>query len=151
MAATFKQIVGTPASLSYSGLSTLASGTYVKNTTPYDCTTNDPVDVVVEGTFATTNTPASNKQVLLFVQESIDGTNFRTGPESGTTTTREPNLRLLGVIPLTTASTTERGSFSIVQALGFVPAKFNIIVKNELGVALTSGTIQTAEISMQSV
>jgi hypothetical protein len=145
--ATIKQIVGTRTSLAYTGLAALASGTYVQNTTAYDCTANQPIDVIVEVDVATTNTPAGNKQVVAFIQESLDGTNYRSGPTSGTTTTREPNLKFLGVVPLTTASTTEIATFSIAQALGYVPAKFFIVLKNDLGVALTSGTAWTSEIS----
>ena len=147
--ATVKQIVGTRTSLAFtgSGLSTLASATYVENTTAYDCTVNQPLDVIVEVDVATTNTPAGNKQVVVFISESLDGTNYRSGPTSGTTTTREPNLKLLGVVPLTTASTTEISMFSILQALGYVPGKFFIVIKNDLGVALTSGTVWTSEIS----
>lgn len=150
MTTTNKFIVGTRTSLAFSGsaLSTLASGTYVANTTAYDCTTNQPPDIVVEVDVATTNTPSGNKQVVVFIQESLDGTNYRSGPTSGTTTTREGNLKLLGPpIPLTTASTTEIATFSVFAALGYVPAKFFIVVKNDLGVALTSGTVWTSEIS----
>lgn len=147
--AIVKQIVGTRTSLPFTStsLSTLTSGTYVQNTTAYDCSTNQPLDVIIELDVATTNTPSGNKQVVVFLQESLDGTNYRSGPTSGTTTTREPNLLLLGVIPLTTASTTEIGTFSILQALGYVPMKFFIVVKNDLGVSLTSGTAFTSEIS----
>jgi len=147
--ATIKQIVGTRTSLAFTGsaLSTLASATYVQNTTAYDCTTNQPIDVVVEVDAATTNTPSGNKQLVVFVQESLDGTNYRSGPTSGTTTTREPNLRFIGTLPITTASTTEIGTFSIGLALGYVPTKFFIVIKNDLGVALTSGTAWTSEIS----
>jgi hypothetical protein len=147
---TVKQIVGSRTSLAYNStdLSTLASATYVQNTTAYDCTTNQPIDVIVEVDVATTNTPASLKQVQVFIRESLDGTNYRSGPTSGTTTTREPNLRSMGPpIPLTTASTTEIGLFSVKDALGYVPAKFFIVIKNEVGVALTSGTVFTSEIS----
>jgi hypothetical protein len=147
--ATIKQIVGTRTSLAYNGtdLSTLASATYVQNTTAYDCTTNQPIDVIVEVDVTTTNTPTGNKQVVVFIRDSIDGTNFRSGPTSGTTATREPNLILLGIVPLTTASTSEIGLFSVQQKLGYVPAKFYIVIKNDLGVALTAGTVFTSEIS----
>ena len=147
--ATVKQIVGTRTSLAYNGtdLSTLASGTYVQNTTPYDCTTNQPLDVIIEVDVATTNTPSGNKKVDVFIRDSLDGTNFRSGPTSGTTTTREPNLKFLGSVPLTTASTAEIGTFSILQALGYIPDSFYIVIKNDLGVALTSGTVFTSEIS----
>jgi hypothetical protein len=146
---TIKSIIGTRTSLAYTGtgLSTLASATYVENTTAYNCVTNSPLDVIVELDIATTNTPAGNKQVVAFIAESMDGSTYRTGPTSGTTTTREPNLKLLGSMAITTASTTEIGQFSVAQALGYVPNTFFVIIKNDLGVALTSGTVWTSEIS----
>lgn len=144
---TVKQIVGTRTSLSVTGLSSLASATYVRNTTAYNCSTNQPIDVAVEVAAETSNTPAGNKQLLVFIQESLDGTNFRSGPSSGTTATREPNLQLLGVIPITLANNAELATFSIARALGYVPHSFYIVVKNDLGVALTAGTIFTSEIS----
>ncbi len=147
--AAVTQVVGTRTSLAYtgSGLSTLASATYVKNTTAYPAHTAAPLDVVIDVVLATTNTPSGNKQALVFVQESLDGSNYRTGPTSGTTTTREGNLKYLGSIPVTTASTTEEATFSLVQILGYVPYDFFVVIKNDLGVALTSGTVFTSEIS----
>lgn len=147
--ATIKQPVGTRTSLAFNGtdLSTLASGTYVQNTTAYNCATNQPVDVIVELDVTTTNTPSGNKQVSVFVRDSLDATNYRSGPTSGTTTTREVNLKLMGSCPLTTASTAEISTFSVKDALGYVPASFFVVVKNDLGVALTSGTMFTSEIS----
>lgn len=145
-----KQIVGTRTALTSTGFSTLASATYVA-TSAYTAATNDPNDVVVEVECATTNTPTGNKQVVVFVKESLDGTNYRSGPESGTTTTDEPNLRFLGVIPVNTASTTQRGTFSVGDALGFCPYAFKVVLKNDLGVALTSGAVYTSEITHTSV
>jgi hypothetical protein len=146
---TIKQLVGSRTSLAYtgSGLSTLASATYVQNTTAYPAGTNDPIDVIVEVDLATTNTPAGNKQAVIFIRDSLDGTNYRSGPTSGTTTTREPNLKFLGILPITTASTTEIGTYSVLAALGYIPFDFFVVIKNDLGVALTSGTVFTSEIS----
>jgi hypothetical protein len=144
--ATIKQIVGGRTSLTVTGLSTLASGTYVSSAI-YTANTNQPLDVVVEVDVATTNTPAGNKQVVVFVQESLDGTNFRSGPGSGTTTTDEPNLRLLGTVPMNSVTTTQIGTFSVAQVLGYCPYAFKIVIKNDLGVALTSGSAFTSEIS----
>ena len=146
--ATIKQLVGTRTSLAYSGLATLATGTYVTNTTAYDCTVNNPVDVIVEVDIEAPTSPSGNKQAVIFIQESLDGTDFRSGPGSGTTTTDEPNLRQLGVLPLNTASATEIGMFSVAQSLGYVPAKFKIVVKNDSGGAFQAGTVFTSEISL---
>jgi hypothetical protein len=149
MTNTVKQPVGSRTSLAYSGttLSALASATYVENSTAYDCTVNQPLDVAVEVSVATTNTPSGNKQVVVFIQESLDGTNYRSGPTSGTTTTDEPNLRMIGVVPIASSSTTERATFSVAQSLGYCPPHFYVVIKNDLGVALTSGTVYTSEIS----
>lgn len=140
------QVQGTRTALTSTGFSTLASATYVA-TSSYDCSVNDPYDVIVEVECATTNTPTGNKQVAVFAKESLDGTNYRSGPESGTTTADEPNLRFLGTVPMNTASVTQRGSFSIAEAFGYVPHAFKLVLKNDLGVALTSGAVYTAEIS----
>ena len=147
--ATVTQITGTRTALTSTGLSTLASATYVASSAK-DCAANDPVDVVVEVEVSTTNTPTGNKQVVIFVKESLDGANFRAGPESGTTTTDEQNLLHAIVIPVAAASTTYRGTFSIRRLLGYVPNSFKIVTKNDLGVALTSGAIYTSEISVVS-
>lgn len=144
-AVTFPQ--GSRTSLTVTGLSTLASGTYVASSA-YNCATNDPADVVIEVEVATTNTPSGNKQVCVFLQESLDGTNFRSGPTSGTTTTDEPNLLPLGAIPMNSSSVTQRATFSVAAALGYVPAQFKLVLKNDLGVALTSGAAYTAEVAV---
>ena len=140
------QIVGARTALTVTGFSTLASATYVASAA-YTANTNKPLDVVIEVSCATTNTPAGAKQVVVFVQESLDGTNFRSGPTSGTATTDEPNLRQIGTIPMNSVTTTQRGTFSVAQALGYCPHTFQIVLKNDLGVALTSGAAFTSEIS----
>lgn len=145
--AVVKQIVGARTAHTMTGLGTLASATYLVSDSSYNCTTNQPIDVIVEFSAATTNTPSGNKQAILFIQESLDNTNFRSGPTSGTTTTDEPDLKPLGAIALNTATTTHRATFSIAQSLGYVPAYFKLVVKNDLGVALTSGNLYTSEIS----
>ena len=147
--ATVKQVVGTRTSLAYSGtaLSTLASATYVENTTAYNCATNGPLDVLVEVNATPGSTPSGNSQVLVFAAISLDNTNFTSGPTSGTTTTDEPNLYLLGALPVSTSGVAERGIFSLLKSLGFLPDAFYIIIKNDCGVALSAGTVYTAEIS----
>lgn len=147
--ANITQIVGARTALTATGLATLASGTYVASAN-YTANTNKPLDVVVEVDAATTNTPSGNKQLVVFVQESLDGTNYRSGPNSGTTTDNEANLRLLGTVPMNEASVTQVGTFSVAQSLGYCPYAFRVVVKNELGVALTTGTLFTSEISAAS-
>lgn len=145
--ATGKLNAGTKTSLTVTGLGTLASATYVASSV-YDASANDPVDLVVELVLATTNTPAGNKQAVVFAQASYDNSVFQSGPTSGTTTTDEPDLTFLGTVPMNTATTTHTKSFSVGSAYGgALPPYVKIIIKNDLGVALTSGTAATIEYS----
>lgn len=137
---------GTRTALTITGFSTLASATYVASSA-YNANTNKPQDIVIEVEAATTNTPAGNKQVIVYVQASLDGTNFQSGPTSGTDDTDVRDLTQIGVLPMYSATTTHRKMFSLAQVLGFVPQQFKIVCKNDLGVALTSGAAYTAEIS----
>jgi hypothetical protein len=103
--------------------------------------------VLIDVSVATTNTPAGNKQLVIFAKGSLDGTNFGSGPESGTTTTDEPDLHFVGSVPLNSASTTHRKVFSLAAAYGgLLPAASKLIFKNDLGVALTSASVQTSEV-----
>lgn len=138
-------VQGARTALSVAGFSTLASGVYIASAA-YNASTNNPLDVIVEVEAATTNIAAGNKQIVVFVQASLDGSAFQSGPTSGTTTTDEADLTCLGVVPMATNSTTHRKMFGVVAALGFVPQQFKVILKNDLGVALTSGAVYTAEI-----
>ena len=139
-------IQATRTALTVTGFGTLASGTYVASSA-YNAGTADPQDVIIEVEAATTNTPTGNKKIDVFVQASLDGTNFQSGPTSGTTTTDELDLTLIGTLPMNTATTTHRKMFSVGVVLGFIPQQLKVVLKNDLGVALTSGAVYTAEIS----
>lgn len=146
---TIKQVVGSRLTLSTSAIATLAAGTYVASET-YTPNTNNPVDVIVELMAGTTNTPGGNFRVQVFGQDSLDGTNFRTGPVAGTTSADEADLTPLGVLALNTSLGTSlhRGFFSVANGFGYVPYAFRIVFKNDVGVALTSATAFVSEISM---
>lgn len=143
--ATNKFTPGTRTALTSSSLATLAAATYCVSNA-YNCMTNNPWDVAVEVAVATTNTPSGGQKVDVFLKEALDDTNFRSGPESGTTTTDEADLLPIGTVFVKSSTNTHRGTFSVRQALGYVPNQFKIVTKNDLGVALTSGTIYTSEI-----
>lgn len=143
---TAKLVPQAKTSLTVTGLSTLASATYVASAV-IDNTTNSPVEKMVEVTVGTTNTPAGNKQVCVFAIASYDNSVWQTGPTSGTTTTDEPLLTFLGSIPLQTASVNETKAFPIAVAYGgALPPYVKIVFKDDLGVALTTGTAATIEI-----
>ena len=146
--ATIKQVVGTRTALTTSALNSLASATYVSAGT-ITHNTNQPLDVLVEVT-ATPGTVAGNKQLVVFAKISLDGTNFTSGPESGTTTTDEPDLFFVGTVPLNTNSTAQTKTFSLAAALGGVlPYASKIIVKNDSGAALAASgnSVYYSEIS----
>jgi hypothetical protein len=144
--ATIKSDVQSVSSLTVSTLPTLASATYsVSNTITHSI--NDPLDVLIDVSCTTTNTPAGNKQVVIFAKGSIDGSNFGSGPESGTTATDEPDLHYVGSLPMNTASVAHRKLFSLAAAYGGVlPVATKLVFKNDLGVALTSATVQISEV-----
>lgn len=127
---------GSRTNLTTTALNSLASATYV-NAGTIDVSAVDPIDLVIE-VEATPGTVSSFKQLVVFLQVSFDGTNFSTGPVSGTTATDEPNLRQIGVLPLNANATQQRGAFSVLAALGYVPPYSKVIVKNETGAALAS-------------
>ena len=120
-------------------LTSLASATYVVlGTVTHQATGKAPLDCLIE-LYTKPGTVSGNKQLVLFAQASLDGTNFGTGPTSGTTTTDEPNLTFIGVLPLITNSTQQRKVFSLAAAYGgTLPYASKLIAKNDSGVALSS-------------
>ncbi|MBC2668770.1 hypothetical protein ACFOON_15110 [Novosphingobium piscinae] len=130
-------IVGTRTALTTTALNSLAAGAYV-SAGVINHTDNDPLDVLLE-VQATPGTVSGNRQLVIFAQGSLDGTSFETGPTSGTTTTDEPNLRFIGVLPLTSNATLQMDLFSLAAAYGGVlPAQTRIVIKNESGAALAA-------------
>jgi hypothetical protein len=146
--ATVKQIVGSFSAVTVTGLSTLASATYVQSN-DVDNTTNQPVDLLVM-LEATPGTVGGNKQAVLFAQAGdTAGSNLSTGPTSGTTTTDEPNLVYIGTLPLNTNATQQRRYFGVAAAFGGVlPPHLKFVVKNDCGVAFTAAALKAAEISV---
>lgn len=120
-------------------LDSLASATYVAGT-EVDVSSIDPLDIVVEVAVVLTGTATGgNKQLNVFLQVSLDGTNYSTGPTSGSTATDEPDLYLIGQVPCNVVSTTHRKTFSVFAALGWVPPYFKLVCRNDLGTALSTG------------
>jgi hypothetical protein len=122
-------------SASILNLGTLASGAYLA-ATAIDFGTAIPYDVTLEVEVTPSTTPSGNKQLMLFAQFSLDGTNYSTGPVSGTVITNESDLFWIGTVPCND-STLHRKQFSIA---GLPVARYmKLVAKNDLGVALTSG------------
>lgn len=150
--AVITSIVGTRTALTTTALDSLASGTYVAAGT-ISHATNDPLDVLIE-VKATPGTVSGNKQLVVFAQGSLDGTNFESGPVSGTATTDEPNLTFVGTVPCNTNATAQTGIFSLAAAFqGTLPLSTKIIVKNDTGAALaaTGHSVYYSEVTGSSV
>lgn len=123
-------------------MGTLASATYLASTA-IDLGATIPLDVTFE-VEATVTSPTGNQQLILFAQLSLDNTNFGGGPTSGTTTTNELELQWIGTLPCR-ATGTHRKFFSLSQLP--VTRYLKLVVKNDMGVALTSGHIYRGDIT----
>jgi hypothetical protein len=134
---TIKSEVQTASTLTVSGLSSLASATYVAGPT-INHATNDPLDVLVTVSCTTGTTPTGNKQVVVFAKASVDGTTFGSGPESGTATTNEADLHYVGSLPMNDTGPHQK-MFSLTAAYGgTLPAASKLVFKNDCGVALAA-------------
>lgn len=143
---TVKQAVAAPVSLTVTGLSTLAAGTYVTGPTVNN-TTNQPLDSLVEFAATPNGTTTGNMQAVLFAQASLDGTTWQSGPGSGTTTTNEADLTFIGSLPLAGASAAQLRIFSVAAAYGVLPPYYRLVAKNDCGVPFSAATLRTAEVS----
>jgi hypothetical protein len=141
--ATVKQVVGAKAALNVTGLSTLASATYVTSDVKNN-TTNQPCDLMVELSI-TPGTVAGNKQAVLFALGSLDNSVFQTGANS----TDEGDMTYIGTLPLASATTAQTKLFSVAAAFGGALPPYNkFVVKNDSGAAFTAGTLNVSEVSL---
>lgn len=145
MVSTVKQVVSAPVALPCAGLPTLAASTYV--TSNAYANANQQSDLLVELTVQASAAPTGNQQVVLFAQASLDGAAWQGGPGSGTTTTDEGVLTLVGVITLKSTNAEAR-TFSTAAAFGFLPPNVRFVAKNDCGVTLSAGTLRTSESSL---
>ena len=118
---------------------TLASATYIAGSA-VDLGADIPIYITFEVEANANGTPSGNKQLVLFLKWSLDGTNYQSGPESGTTATEEADLDHAGSLPMN--DTNDHRKFFIVYPKG---RYFQPILKNDLGVALTSGAVYRSD------
>ena len=120
-------------------LGTLAAATYVTSTA-IDLGATIPLYFTLQAECNANGTTSGNKQLVIFLKWSLDGTNYTSGPESGTTATEEADLHWAGSLPC--ADTNDHRKEFIVYPKG---RYFKIVAKNDMGVALTSGNIYRAD------
>lgn len=120
-------------------MNSLANATYaVVGTVQFESSGKVPLDAKLEVS-VTPGTTSGIPQVDIFAQESLDGTNFGTGPTSGTTNTDLPNLTWLMSIPCNTNATLQRSFCTLATILGGqLPHSLRIIARNATGAALAA-------------
>lgn len=134
---------------------TLAAANYdltatTNNAAIYNSTTNKPSDTVYEYAATAGAAPTGNKQIVLFVQASLDGVTWGAVPTSATDTTHDLSMRFLGAITIAAAESV-RDRFSIAAVFGgALPAYWRVIPKNDCGVALSACAARTQEISISA-
>jgi hypothetical protein len=124
-------------------LGTLASGTYIASAA-IDLGPAIPLDVTLELECDPNGAPTGNRQLVFFAKLSLDNVNFGSGPESGTDATNEADLHWIGTLPCNDTNV-HRKLFSL-QGLP-VARYLKLVVKNDIGVPLTSGNIYRADIT----
>jgi hypothetical protein len=137
----------------YAVAGSLAAANYDLTLTSYNSTTNRPVDVLFEYIASVAASSTGNKQIVLFVQASMDGTNWPPVPSSVSDATHDTSMQQLGAIPTNGGTGVETvrppRPYSIAAAFGgIVPPYWRVIVKNDCGVALSSCSARTQEISL---
>ena len=145
MSNTIKPVTQTRTSMAFTGLATLASANFVRSTNPYDLSANDPWDFIIELSATPSGATSGNQQLIVYAQETLDGTNYRSGPSSGTTTTDEPDLLFVGAMKMFSTNA-HLATFSLGAALSYIPLKAYIVIKNDAGVGLSAGAVNTSEV-----
>ena len=124
-------------------LGTLASGAYMTSSV-IDLGPAIPLDVTLEVECDPNGTPTGSRQLILFAKLSLDNVNFGSGPESGTDVTNEADLHWIGTLPCNDTNV-HRKLFSL-QGLP-VSRYLKLVVKNDMGVPLSWGSVYKADIT----
>lgn len=141
MMTTFTQSQSARSSVLIMG--TLGAGSYIISSA-IDLGPNIPLDVTFEVVFTPNGAPATNKQLLLFAQLSLDGINFSTG---GTDSNNEPQLHYIGSVPAYGTSILHRKFLRLNQLEIPITRYIKLVAKNDMGVALSSGEVYMASIT----
>lgn len=130
-------------STSLLNLGTLASATYIMSGV-IDLGPTIPLDVTFELECDPNGSPTGNKQLILFAKLSLDNVNYGSGPELGVVATEEADLHWIGSLPCNDTGT-HRKMFSLSSIP--ITRYLKLVVKNDLGIPLTSGNVYKADIT----
>lgn len=152
MTTTKQDFVGAASTLGTGSLDAFATLASARNclTAIMDHTPNDPLDVELYFDFTATGTPSGNRQLRVWAIPSVDGTNFTTVPGSNTDTTVDEALgNPLANIPIPAVSNQNvKFAINLRQAYrgGPLPAATKLLIRNDLGVTLSAGTVSYREV-----
>ena len=125
--------------LNVASFNSLAGGTY----TASDAVDNQSdlfIDVMVEITVADM-VEAGNKQLVVYVIDSVDGTKY-----SDYQSTNPQGMRLLGVVPMNGTGPWRSPFMSLASAFsGVVPPKWKVIVYNDNSSTALAGSGNSAQ------
>jgi hypothetical protein len=112
----------------------LANGAYV-SLGVIDFTAAPPHECLIEVSLQASAATSGNKQALLYVRSSLDGTNFSAAPSS----TQAVNSRFLGYVSLPDTTAVRSISFAVSPLFsGALPQKVEPYLMNDCGVALAA-------------
>lgn len=152
MTTTKQEFVGAASTIGAGSLDALGTLASARNciTATLDHTTNDPLDVELFFDITANGTPSGNRQLRVWAIPSVDGTNFANVPSSNTDTTQDEALgNPLCNIPLPAVSNQNvKFAINLRQAYrgGPLPAATKLLIRNDLGVALSAGTVSYREV-----
>ena len=130
------------------GLNSLAATSYV-TCTEVDNGSALYIDVMVEVTIADI-VEAGNKQVVAYVIDSIDGTNY-----SDNQSVNPQAMRLLGVVPMNGTGPWRSAAMSVASAFGgVIPPKWKVVLYNDnstTALAASGNSVQMRGVLYQSV
>jgi hypothetical protein len=134
-------------------LTSLANAS-ARQSTVVDNTSNLYIDALIGGEFTTgSGTLSTPAFINIYVYALTDGTNYSgsaTGSDSAWSLPTYKNVTIAATVYVNTAGTIEYFSPRSVAACfgGVLPAKWGVIVENETGLSLSSGTITYTGINL---
>lgn len=128
-------------------LNSLASANYATSAA-FQISSNNDRDVQIDVAMSV-GTVSGNKQVILYIIGSADGSTYDIQNSGASDTTHDTMMAVLGVVPCPNNSEVVTRRFNVAAAYGGTPPPyFKIIVKNDTGAALAaSGSyLKTTEV-----
>ncbi len=143
---TVKLAYAANASITITTDSLASSQTVGRSSTKVDNTSNEYLDALVSAIVpVSSTTPGNDQAIYVYAYGSTDLSHYTegvTGADASFTIRSPTSLKLIGVIPVPTASVTYYGGpWSVAAAFGgILPAYWGLVVVNYTGDAFLTGT-----------